>query len=91
MSVRFRLQSIEMLLDDVYHLPRGTLVGRDRRGEWFRYAGVPFDGDIEASCWPRKGKAGIPLYRDFWRHVSQSPNSPFGEALRSCSKLLVVG
>lgn len=80
MTVQFKAVRIVRLDAPVYDLPLGTILCVDHDDNYFRFAGL--EPSLLPSAWPAARRSGITLYRDYWRHVAPSPDSPYGAALR---------
>jgi hypothetical protein len=69
--------------------PVGTVICRDKAGDWFYYTGPAADSDAaDPKSWPRlPGK----LYRDYWRCIPNADTSPYMRALLAARKNLIKG
>lgn len=62
--------------------PSGSLYCEDADGNLYRYIGSrPTDIALHADSWPERERDGIPLYRDYWRHIASSKDAPYTRAL----------
>jgi hypothetical protein len=97
MSVQFYAATIVALAEDFktmrssgLEFKAGQVFCQDHQGNWY-YSTMPFDiQSTDPKGWPRKGKKGIQLYRDYWKHLaSATPDCAFGRAFLAAPKTVI--
>jgi len=61
--------------------PTGTIYCEDIDG--YLYVHVDTNTDRSEDSWPAREERGVPLYRDYWRHIAPNRATPYTQALIS--------
>lgn len=110
MSIQFHVQSIYVTTGpatSVDHqgnpytnteVPVGTALAVDAEGNWYVHTAYTAGLDLTKENWPRKGKDGIQLYRDYWKFLTATKGktfnhskAPYFSAVLNASRKLVRG
>lgn len=69
--------------------PIGTILCYDKDDNLYVYHAM-VDHPKSASCWPVPTTKGVPLYRDYWKHIDCGPETPYGASIRNAQSVNII-